>query len=113
MFNSNFYQPNRSYTLEMAISKMLEKGFENFSFIGSSFTNGASFYFRLDDGSQARVSDHPLTGQRNNDYKAVILFIEPKVMINPFSLRNRYLSGEITFKEYKSICNKNGFICKK
>jgi hypothetical protein len=62
-FNKNFFASNRSYTLEMAENIMFENGYSNFQFKGSSFTNGASFYFTCND-KEIRVSDHTLTGKR-------------------------------------------------
>jgi len=63
-FNSNFYQSNNKYTLEMAIEKLTSLGYSDFQFKSCSFTNGASFYFTSKDGEEIRVSDHPLTGKR-------------------------------------------------
>jgi hypothetical protein len=66
-FNSDFYKANKNYTREIAESKMTEKGYSNFSFTGCSYSNGASFYFTLEDGRKVRVSDHNLTGKRAFD----------------------------------------------
>ena len=63
-FNSNFYKSNTEATKEQAIARLKEEGYNNFYFTGMSRTNGASFYFKLEDGQEARVSDHPLTGRR-------------------------------------------------
>ena len=78
-FNSNFYTSNTSYTREMAEARMIEKGYSNFSFLGSSFSNGASFYFELQDGRKVRVSDHKLTG--NRAFNTIQIYIvEPKTL---------------------------------
>lgn len=63
-FNSSFYKPNTSVTREMAEDRMKESGYTSFHFRASSYSNGASFYFTLDDGKEVRVSDHKLTGKR-------------------------------------------------
>lgn len=63
-FKPNFYQPNFSYTREMAEQRLLDLGYKDFVFKGCSYTNGASFYFYHKDGREIRVSDHPLTGRR-------------------------------------------------
>jgi len=110
-FNKNFFQANRNYTREMAEIKMNEKGFSNYSFDGCSYENGASFYFTLEDGKKVRVSDHSLTGKRAFEY-IQIAFVEPKVMVSPMEIRAKYLAGEISKKEYKTICNEKGFIYK-
>lgn len=77
MFNKDFFTPDHSYTREMAEQKLREKGFKNFQFSGSSFANGASFYFTSDKGEEIRVSDHKLTGKRLFDV-IDIPFHEPK-----------------------------------
>lgn len=64
MFNSNFFQSDRSYTREIAETILINKGFKNFTFKSSSFANGASFYFESEMGREIRVSDHRLTGRR-------------------------------------------------
>ena len=80
-FNSDFYTANKSYTREIAESKMTEKGYSNFTFTGCSYSNGASFYFTLEDGRKVRVSDHKLTGKRAFEL-IQISFIEQTVMPN-------------------------------
>lgn len=64
MLNKNFFQPNLNYTKEIAEKRLHDLGFKNFSYKGSSFTNGASFYFTSENGKELRVSDHNLTGKR-------------------------------------------------
>jgi len=81
-FNKNFYQPNTKATREMAEKRMLETGFKSFSFKGSSFSNGASFYFTLTDGREVRVSDHPLTGNRAFNVLEVNLYPVKKLGLN-------------------------------
>jgi hypothetical protein len=78
-FNSNYYQVNKRYTKEMAEQRLIEKGYSKFSFKSASFSNGASFYFTLENGQELRVSDHSLTGKRSFN-TIEILFIEPKVL---------------------------------
>jgi hypothetical protein len=77
-FNSDFYTANKSYTREIAESKMTEKGYSNFTFTGCSYSNGASFYFTLEDGRKVRVSDHKLTGKRAFEL-IQISFVEPSI----------------------------------
>ncbi len=110
-FNPNFYQPNRSYTREIAEQRLLSLGFKNFQFKGCSFSNGASFYFENEEGREIRVSDHPLTGKRAFDIIQVNIE-EPKVLTNPFKVREMYVKGEISKAEYKAICKEKGFIYK-
>lgn len=111
IFNSNFYQSNRNYTKEMAEARLVDLGYKNFTFKSVSYTNGASFYFESEDGKELRVSDHPLTGKRAFDTVQIDI-IPVKVLESPLKLRSRYISGEITKKEYKAICNDRGFIYK-
>jgi hypothetical protein len=66
-FNNSFYRPNFNYTREYAEARLTSLGYKNFSFTGSSFSNGASFYFQSESGQEIRVSDHPLTGKRAFD----------------------------------------------
>jgi hypothetical protein len=110
-FNSNFYQPNFKYTREIAEQRLISLGYKNFSFVSASYTNGASFYFTSEEGKEIRVSDHPLTGKRAFETIDVAI-VEIKVMESPLKLRERYLSQEITKKEYKQICKEKGFIFK-
>ena len=74
MFNKNFYQPNTSATKEQAEARLVKLGYTNFQFKGQSFSNGASFYFTLEDDTEVRVSDHPLTGNRAFDIIQVSLY---------------------------------------
>jgi len=110
-FNKNFYQPNRSYTREFAEQRLNSLGYKNFSFKSVSYTNGASFYFEGENGEELRVSDHRLTGDRAFNVIQIDLK-EIKVLESPLALRKKYLSGEITKKEYKNICEEKGFIYK-
>ncbi len=110
-FNQNFFQPKREYTREMAEARLVEKGFSDFTFTGCSFSSGASFYFDGPKGEKIRVSDHALTGNRAFDVIQV-RFEEPVVMDSPLKVRQRYLEGEITKKEYRQICKEKGFIFK-
>lgn len=64
-FNSNFYQPQRQFTVEFATKRLLDLGYKNFQFTGCSYSNGASFYFDGENGEKLRVSDHRLTGKRS------------------------------------------------
>lgn len=84
-FNSNFYQPNTSATREMAEKRMVESGYTSFSFKASSFSNGASFYFTLDNGQEVRVSDHLLTGKRASETTQVALFPVKKMVAKEVS----------------------------
>jgi hypothetical protein len=74
MFNSNFYQTNTSATREQAEARLKKLGYKNFTFNSCSRSNGASFYFTLENGEQVRVSDHPLTGNRAFDVIQVSLY---------------------------------------
>lgn len=67
MLNTNFFTPNYSYTKEIAEKRLIDLGFVNFSYKGSSFSNGASFYFASAEGKEIRVSDHNLTGKRADE----------------------------------------------
>lgn len=67
MFNQRFYTPQTNYTRESAEKRLISLGYKNFSFKGSSYTNGASFYFTNEKGEEIRVSDHRLTGKRAFD----------------------------------------------
>lgn len=79
-FNKAFFQPNRSYTRQMAEDKLISLGFTGLSFNGCSYENGASFYFTAENcEKEIRVSDHSLTGRRAFEYKQVN-FVEPKMM---------------------------------
>lgn len=110
-FNSNFYQSNRNYTKEMAEARLVELGYKNFTFKSVSYTNGASFYFESEDGKDLRVSDHPLTGNRS--FETIQIDIVPvKKLDTPFKIRDKYVAGEISKKEYKTICKERGFIYK-
>lgn len=110
-FNSNFYQPNRNYTKEMAEARLVDLGYKNFTFKSVSYTNGASFYFESEDGKELRVSDHRLTGKRA--FYTIQIDIEPvKKFESPLKIRGKYLAGEISKKEYKAICKERGFIFK-
>lgn len=110
MFNKSFYQPNTSATKEMAEERLLSLGYKNFSFKNSSFSNGASFYFEGEDGKEIRVSDHPLTGKRAFLTVQVSLTEMKPKPITPLTARKMYASGEISKKEYRTICKENGFI---
>ena len=110
-FNSNFYQPNRNYTKEMAEARLLDLGYKNFIFKSVSYTNGASFYFESEDGKELRVSDHPLTGKRAFDTIQIDI-VPVKTLDSPFKIRAKYVAGEISKKEYKAICDERGFIYK-
>ena len=81
-FNSNFYQSNSSFTKEMADAKMIASGYASFQFTGSSYSNGASFYYELENGKKVRVSDHPLTGKREIDMIQISLVQIKKMGIN-------------------------------
>ncbi len=78
-FNKDFYQPNMNYTVEMAEKRLTSLGYKNFSFTGSSFSNGASFYFTSEDGKKIRVSDHCLTGKIAFDIVEIDI-VEKKMM---------------------------------
>lgn len=110
-FNPKFYQPNRSYTREIAEQRLISLGFSNFTFKSASYANGASFYFESKDGQQIRVSDHRLTGKRAFDVIQVDIE-EPKALPSPFKVREMYVKGEISKAEYKAICKEKGFIFK-
>ena len=108
-FNRNFYQSNNSATREMAENRLMKKGYKNFQFNSVSRTNGASFYFTGENGEELRVSDHPLTGSRAFNVIQIDLY-EKKEHLSPIALRRKYIQNEITKKEYKKMCNDNGFI---
>lgn len=110
-FNPNFYRSNRNYTKEMAEARLVELGYKNFTFKSVSYTNGASFYFESEDGKELRVSDHPLTGKRAFDTVKIDI-VPVKTLENPFKIREKYVAGEISKKEYKAICKERGFIYK-
>lgn len=59
-FNPNFYQPNRTATVEQAVLVLESKGIKNATFKGMSISHGASFYFDF-NGREIRVSDHRKT----------------------------------------------------
>lgn len=81
MFNDNFFTPT-NYTRANAEAKMIEKGYSDFTFTGSSHTNGSSFYFELSDGRKVRVSDHDLTGKRAFEYIQINFKEVRKIGIN-------------------------------
>lgn len=110
-FNSNFYKANRSYTREIAEQRLISLGYKDFTFKSVSYTNGASFYFESEDGTEIRVSDHPLTGRRAFDVVQVDI-VPVKTPPSPFKVREMYVKGEISKAEYKAICKENGFIFK-
>lgn len=95
----------------MAEARLVEAGYSNFQFTGSSYSNGASFYFDGPNGEKIRVSDHRLTGNRAFEIIQVP-FQAPKVMESPTKVRDRYIAGEITKKEYRAICKERGFVYK-
>lgn len=110
-FNSNFFQSNAKYTREIAEQRLISLGYKNFTFKSASFSNGASFYFESEDGKEIRVSDHILTG--NRAFETIQVAIEEvKMLENPLKIREKYLAGEISKKEYKQICKERGFIFK-
>ncbi len=76
MFNKNFYQPNKTATLEQAENRLVQLGYTNFTFQSKSISNGCSFYFLSDNNETIRVSDHKLTGKRYPE--TVIRFIPLK-----------------------------------
>jgi hypothetical protein len=80
-FNSNFYASNRTYTRQDAEERLIEKGIKEFAFTGQSYSNGASFYFEMNNGVKVRVSDHPLTGNRAFDYVQISLIKISKLSI--------------------------------
>ena len=81
-FNSDFYTTDRSYTREDAEGRLFAKGITNFTFTGQSYSNGASFYFELENGKKVRVSDHILTGNRSFDYIQISIVEIKKLRIN-------------------------------
>jgi hypothetical protein len=80
-FNSNFYASNRTYTRQDAEERLIEKGIKEYTFTGQSYSNGASFYFEMNNGVKVRVSDHPLTGNRAFDYVQISLIKISKLSI--------------------------------
>ena len=110
-FNTAFYKPNHSFTLEFAEIRLNEEGFNTFRFTGSSFSHGASFYFEDCNGNKIRVSDHVLTGKRAFE-EIQIPFLKVKIFESGISLRKKYLENKITKSEYKKICKEKGFIFK-
>lgn len=95
MFNSNFFQSDRSYTREMAEAILVKKGFKNFTFKSSSFSNGASFYFESETGKEIRVSDHGLTGKRAFDTIQVDLVEKKLFKANPVQKSSFVLTKEM------------------
>jgi hypothetical protein len=81
-FNSNFYASNRTYTRQDAEERLIEKGIKEFAFTGQSYSNGASFYFEMNNGVKVRVSDHPLTGNRAFEYVQIPIREIKKIGVN-------------------------------
>lgn len=82
MFNKSFYRSNFSYTREDAENKLRSLGYNNFTFKGCSYSNGASFYFDVEGlDKEVRVSDHPLTGRRAFDVIEISLVTIKKLSI--------------------------------
>ncbi len=100
-FNSNFYQANKSYNREFAENVLIQKGYSNFDFTGCSYSNGASFYFVLEDGRKVRVSDHNLTGKRAFEYIQVRL-VEP-VYFKPAQCPKKLAKAEKERAEFKAL----------
>jgi len=95
MFNSNFFQADRSYTREIAEAILVKKGFKNFTFKSSSFSNGASFYFESENGKEIRVSDHCLTGRRAFETIQVDLVERKTLQAKPVQKSNFVLTPEM------------------